>query len=488
MDNQPNSHNIIKGVSSQTVVTLSLGILDIISFSIMSRLLSKQDFGYYAAIIALSTIFSSLSSNGIGAAIVQRKELDRSYVYSAFTLSLVIGGIASGLLCAFSGLLSKSVADSSMQFPLILFSSTLIMSCIISVNMAILQRQLKFLRMGLINLISLVLTTVVAIILAIKGFGYYAILAKAILGSIITLLLSYYAADIKYRLYFNINKFKEIFSFSGWLMASSLFRNFANQIDRLLMSSLFSVATLGTYSRPKEFISNISDKFNSIFDTTLFPMLSTIQDDKIKMRTSYLYALNFLNILGMLLSITFFFNSELIIRIFFGEDWLYIGPLFKVLSLSSVLYINGRIGDIFLRSLALTKSQFYFRVMQLIITVILIILLYGYGITAVAIAAMLGYGIVVLLKVIYISHHIKIPLRQSLYAIFKGWYFVIYIIPIYLLSLYIYPSGLLGNLLVLLSFFLCLVMIFVVFPSSVGDNYKLIFYPKIKNFILKFVK
>ena len=41
-----NTQKVIKGISSQTLVTVVLGIVEIISFSVMSRLVNKEDFGY----------------------------------------------------------------------------------------------------------------------------------------------------------------------------------------------------------------------------------------------------------------------------------------------------------------------------------------------------------------------------------------------------------------------------------------------------------
>ena len=482
--NSSNSQKVVKSLSTQTAVTIVLGVVEIVSFSIMSRLLSKQDFGYYAAIVAVSTVFSSLSGNGIGAAIVQRKDLNQQYTNNAFSLSLYIGIAVSGLLCLFSGVLARSVADESMQVPLMLYSSTLLLSCVTSVNMALMQRQLKFLRMGIVNLISLIVTTLVAIMLAIEGLGYYAILTKAILGSVLTFVLSYYAAHAKYRLCFNLGIMKQIFGFSGWLMASSLFRNFANQIDRLLMSSLFSVATLGIYSRPKEFISTITDKFNSIFDSTLFPILSSIQDEKERISYSYKITLYFLNLVGMLLSMLFFFNSELIIRIFFGEEWLYINNLFQVLSLSSVLYVNGRVGDIYLRSLALTRSQFFFRIGQLLFTVLLILAVYKLGIIAVAVAAMVGYMLIAFSKIIYISLHIHLSISEALVSLLKGWQFMLIFIPLYYMMWLIMPHTIIANIIVAVIFVIVVFVLFLCCPSFIGVYYKKYAYLKIKNLLL----
>ena len=60
-----NTQKVINGVSSQTIVTIVLGIVEIVSFSIMTRLLSQKDFGYYAAIVAVATIFQSLADNSV---------------------------------------------------------------------------------------------------------------------------------------------------------------------------------------------------------------------------------------------------------------------------------------------------------------------------------------------------------------------------------------------------------------------------------------
>ena len=483
-ENRTNSQKVARGLSSQTLVTIALGTVEIVSFSIMSRLLTKQDFGYYAAIVAVSTVFSSLADNGIGSAIVQKKDLNEKYVNCAFSLSMLIGCLVAFLMCCASGVLAKYIADESMTIPLRFYSITLICSCFTSVNTALMQRRLQFLRIGVIHFISLVVTTIIAVLLALRGLGYYAILAKGILTYVIMSALSYFAAHAHYHFLFDRDEYKRIFGFSGWLMAGALFRNFANQADRLLMSSLFSVATLGVYSRPKEFISSISQKVNSIFDVVLFPILSSIQDQKAQLSSIYGKALNLLNIGGCLLSLFFFCNAELIIRIFFGNEWLYIKSLFQVISLFPILFINGRIGDVFLRSLALTKSQFIFRIIQLLLTVLLIALSARWGITAVAVATMLAYGFVVLLKMIYISHNISCPLYKAICSTAKGWLPIIYVLPLYYLLNIILPHSWTGNVILIITFIIINIFILILWPSLLGEIYVDDVYSKMKNKVI----
>ena len=375
-----NTSKAIKGMSSQTIVTIVLGLVEIVSFSIMSRLLTQVDFGYYAAITAITSIFSTFSETGIGSAIIQQKELTNRYVNNAFTISLIFGSFISILLFSLAGQLAQSVADISMKVPLMLMSVTLLLHCLTSVNISLMHRRLQFLRVGTINLISLIITTAIAICLAYKGYGYYAIITKAVLSSIITWLLSFILCKTKFGFALDKESFKRIFSFSGWLMASSLFKNLAHQIDRLLMPRLLSVAALGSYNRPKDFVEQISGKINGIFDTALFPVLSGLQDNKPALQSAFRRSMYVMNIFALLLTMSFMFNSGLLIRIFFGAQWMDLKPVMFVISSSLLFNMDGRLADCYLRSLAMTKQQFFFRIFETIIKTVGVLVGYKWGI------------------------------------------------------------------------------------------------------------
>lgn len=463
---------VVRGMSTQTVVTIVLGVLEIVSFSIMSRLLTDKDFGYYAAILAVVTVFQSFTETGIGAAIIQRKDLNKNYIDSSFSLSLIFGLIVSFALFLSSGFLARSVADETMIVPLRIMSITLLCNCLSSVNISVLQRGMKFLKIGIINITSLVITTVIAIVLAAKGYGYYAILAKGVLTSIITLFLSFIIARQRYHFVCDLIAYRQIFGFGGWLMAAAVFRNIASQVDRLLMSSLFSIETLGLYTRPKEFISNLAGKCNTVFDSVLFPVLSSIQDSSDKLQRSFKAACYLLNLFAMVMGVLFFCNSELLIRIFFGEKWLNVNTLFKVLSIYPVLLINGRMGDIFLRSLAMTKQQFFFRVGQLLFAVVFILAGYRLGVVAMAVSVMLSYACITAIKIIYVTKKMGVFRKQVLYTMLDSYRFVLFIAPIYLLCHAFLSNTWSGNIVQALIIVTILVILFIVFPSFVGKQYK----------------
>ena len=485
MAEQSTQNKVVKSISSQTLITILTGFVEIASFSVMSRLLTQQDFGYYAAVTAVSTIFASFSDAGIGSAIVQRKNIDQRYIDNAFTLSLFFGLFGASLLVSFAGVAARIVADASMRIPLMLIAITLLTGTLSSVNFSIMQRRLQFLRMGIIRISALIVTTIVSIILAIKGFGYYAIIAKVILYSLITLIVSFAAARTKYHLAFDIRVYKEIFGFGGWLMASAFFRKIAEQIDRLSMSSMFSVTILGLYSRPKDFIYTMTSKVCDILDSSLFPILSAIQDEKVKLIRSYQYSLYYFNLVGIMISLAFMYNSELIIRIFLGVEWLNINHLFIVLSLSGVCMMNGMLGDIYLRTLAFTKQQFYLRIFQSALSIVLIITVARFGILAVAFAYLVAYGIVVIVKMHYISRKIEYRLKEAVFQVLKSYKVAIVYVPLYLVMFCLFPNTLIFNLVKLIAFVVISIVLFLLFPRMVGDKYKAEIHNKISDLYLR---
>lgn len=480
-DKTSNTSKVLKGISSQTIVTIVLGIVEIVAFSLMSRLLTKEDFGYYAAITAITTIFSTFSETGIGTSIVQQKELSRRFVNNAFTINLLFGTLLSLLLLVLAGPLARNVADESMKIPLMLISGTLLLHCLTSVSKSIIHRRRQFLTLGLINLISLVITTCLAVWLAYLGYGYYAIIAKAILGSIITFLLSWFLCKTKFGLALDGETFKKIFSFSGWLMASSLFRNLSHQIDRLLMPRLLSVSALGSYNRPKDFIEQISTKLNGIFDTALFPVLSGIQDNKRAIKSSFNRSMFLMNMFALLLTMAFMFNSGLLIRVFFGEKWMDLQSVMFVISCSLLFNINGRLADCFLRSLGMTKQQFFFRVFEFVLKTIGVLIGFKWGIMGVAVSVVITNTIAKVVKIIYVGGKVDTDPQKVIINIFSSWRYAIVMFPVCMISYIFLPHTWAGEIAMAVIFALTTAIVFLFMPKLVGEQYEQEVYVKVKS-------
>lgn len=483
-----NSQKVIKGISSQTLVTILLGIVGVLFFSIMSRLLSREEFGLFASVTAVAAIFSNISDGGIGAALIQRKNMTEDFKNTSFTLALICSGIFAFLLAISSGFLAHIIVGEQLHYPLMIMALTVLFQGILSVNFSWMRRHLQFLKIGIIQIVANLIASVISVFMALAGFGVYAILTHVVAGSFLTLFISFFFVNTRFRIQLKRAYIRSILNFGGWLTGSIIIHSISSQIDRLLMSKLISVTALGAYNRPKEFVLQIGTRINGIFDTALFPVLSNIQDQKESLRNAFCRSQYLMNICSMGLAMSFIINSELIIRIFFGEDWIDLKPVFQIISLSLLLNINARLGDCFLRSLGFVRQQFIFRVLELIVDVVCILIGYRYGIIGVAISFLMANIVHIVLKTMFLAWKMQITQKDIVYNVLGGWAYGTYFIPFIFIQYFLLPDSLYADIVSLITFVIIMFLLFIMFPRLIGHQYQNEIYPKIISVFPKFLR
>lgn len=469
---QSNTQKAVKGISSQTLVVIAMGLIEVIYFSIISRLLSREDFGMFAAITAVSDIFFCISEAGIGSALIQKKDMTEDYKNTAFTLSLLIGAFFTLLLIILSGPLANLIVGEDLKYPLMILATTIFFNCLVSVNVSWMYRHLRFLTVGIIKFVVSLITSVLAILIALNGYGFYAILFKAVCGAIISFIITLIFVNTRFKLFISKFYIKSIVGFGGWLTASVMLHNLSNQLDRLLMSRFISVEALGAYNRPKDFVLQIGTRINGIFDTALFPVLSSIQDNLESLRNAFKRSMRLLNMASMGLALAFICNSTLIIRIFFGTEWLDLKYLFQIISLTLIFNINGRLGDCYLRSLGMVRQQFNLRFIELILFAISILIGFHFGLIGVAVGFLIANATIISIKTIYIASKLHISLKELLTLLFEGWGYSFYFIPLIVSQYCIIPNSVSGDLLSLAIFASSMIIILILVPGLAGREYK----------------
>lgn len=475
---------LFRGLSIQTFVTLTMGILEIVYFSFMSRLLTKTDFGYFATITAVIAIFYSISEAGLGSSIIQRKEDSQNHINTAFSLAVISGSFFAILLFLLSPVIANLVSDSGITMPLRIMSSILLLNSLNSIANGLLSRRLNFKRIGILQISAYSLSIIVAIFLAFKGYGIIALVTNAIMYPLI-LCIGYYSIGIE-RPRFRIHKehIKSILNFGGWLTAGVIVNNLTHQVDKLLLPRLMSVQALGAYNRPAGFVTTISTKINGIFDSVLFPILAKYQDDKGKVQDIFYKAISLLNIFSILLASAFMFNASLVIRIFFGEEWLDLVFITQIVSLSVVFSINGRLVDCFFRSLNYVKMGFMLRCVIFVLTTCCIVMGTRHGLRGLAFSLVIANISGIVLKIYFLTRKINTNFYQVIGHWLGAWKLALPILAAYLLYHYFVSIDSWTTDLMFFAIFCVLVFIeYILFPKFVGKEYHKITYPIIEKYL-----
>ena len=187
-----NKNKVYKGMKSQTIVTIVMGILEVIYFAIMSRLLNKEDFGYFAVITAVTAILQTLTEAGLGSSVIQKKDPSAKFISTAFTLSILTGVFFCIFLIVGAGFFSNLMLGTNyLKSAFMLMSIPLFLSNINSIARAMMMRKLDFLKFGIYQTIAYIISSAIGIVMAYNGYGFYAIITVAITNQLCTTIILY---------------------------------------------------------------------------------------------------------------------------------------------------------------------------------------------------------------------------------------------------------------------------------------------------------
>lgn len=476
-----------KGISNQTLITILGGVVEVVYFSCMSRLLTKEEFGLYAVATSVTAIITSLSEAGLGSTIIQKKDPSNKFINTAFTLSLTLGLFFSLFLFLSAGVLSKLLISSDdLTLPLRIMAAMPLLNCLIGVARAMFMRRLNFLTYGFISITINAVCYGIGVWMAYNGYGIYSVITATIMSMLLTVIVLYLLCNYKPKVEIDRGEVRGILSYGGWLTACVIVRTINDQLTSLIMPKITSVTLLGTYNRPARLVSIISDKINGIFDTVLFPILSGIQDNVVKVRSAFYKTYSLIGLSSFLLSFVLILASDILIKIFLGNQWNELEGLLQLISLSVVFSSFSRMSDCFLRSLGEMKVYFIIRCSTFVATFVVVIVGCQFGLYGVAIAYVGAKLFDAIIKIAYLIKHLHFSFNKFACHVLKGAIVpLILFVPCYLLHTLLHVNGLFTA-----GLFGCaLLYIMFAFPKLLGDVYHesiyQIYLVKVKNKMFK---
>ena len=121
--------------------------------------------------------------------------------------------------------------------------------------------------------------------MAYKGFGAWAIVSQQVINAAIDTTILYITVDWKPHFKFSFERFKGLYSFGWKLLVSALLDTIYTNVRQLIVGKIYSSADLGNYNQGDKFPKTIVNNINNAIDSVLLPVMSSAQDDKIRMKS-----------------------------------------------------------------------------------------------------------------------------------------------------------------------------------------------------------
>lgn len=331
------NYSILKSFIWKYLERFSYQIIQFIVQIILARILFPEDYG----IIAITTVYIAICNvfiqSGFNMSLVQRKDIVDEDYSSVFTVGLIISSILYIIIFFTSPLIASFYNIPILSITFRIISIILIINSLNSVQSAYLVRKFEYKKIFLSNFISIIISGLIGVILALNNFGIWSLVFQQIIYSLISTIVMYFIIDWKPKFLINIKRIKYLFSFGWKLLCSGLIDTVYNNIYELIIGKKINQTTLAFYSKAKQFPSLIMDNINSSISSVMLATLSRLQDNLVEIKNVLKKAIIVSSTILFPMMIGLMAIAEPLIQLLLTDKWLECVPYMQLLCLSFIL-------------------------------------------------------------------------------------------------------------------------------------------------------
>jgi PST family polysaccharide transporter len=299
---------------------------------IMARLLDPEDFGLVAMVTVVTGLYDIFTSAGLSAAAIQKTTVTDEQISTLFWINILVGTLL-GLLClATAPVLVAFYQEPRLFWVTVAMSSGFLFSAAGVQHSAILYRQLRYFDLTMIETLSLLVSCVLGIGMAISGFGYWALVGSTIASSAVNAVLMWVIAGwIPGTPRRGVGVYSML-CFGGTVTLNSLVVYIAYNLDKLLLGRFWGPDVLGLYGRAYLLINVPTANLNAAFGAVGFSALSRLQDDPVRLKRYFLKG--YFVFISLTVPITVFSGlfADDVVMVVLGPKWADAAAIFRLLA------------------------------------------------------------------------------------------------------------------------------------------------------------
>lgn len=364
-----------KAISGVSWSSIEKAFNEIVQFAIgivLARLLSPSDYGTVGLLAIFFAVAGIFQDSGFASALIQKKDRNQADFSTVFFFNLGMSLVIYGIL-----FVSAPYIASFYNLPILkditrVSALGFIIGGLTGVQYAKLSAEMKFKTISLLSMAGLVVTGATGIILALMGWGVWALVFQGLVGSSIKGITVWIVSRWKPSFIFSRKSFKQLFSFGGFLLLSRMINTIYNNLYTLVIGKVYNPQTVGYYNRANGYAQIPTNLILGLAVNVNYPILSSVQDDDERLKRAYrkllrvpLY-LHYPTLMGLAVL------AAPLIEVMIGKKWLPCVPILQILCFAglfiplthinlNLLYVKGR-SDLVLR-LELIKKPLAFLIL-----------------------------------------------------------------------------------------------------------------------------
>lgn len=260
-------------------VTVSFGLVALIrlvSSVVLTRILYPEAYGLVAIVSSIVFTVEMTSDLGVATLMVRHEKAESDvYLSTLWTVRFLRSVINGGIVLLLAPILAEIYGTPELALPLQFFSLFFLLQGLESMSLLRAIRNRKASKVSIIEVISLLLATAIAILVSLHTRDHVGMVVGIIVNRGATTALSY-ALGGPFRPRFSLDRAvcRELFQIARFVMPSSMLTMAISQFDKIIFLRLFDLTLLGLYGLAANVIQAVDSIIVTLTQNVLTPQLA----------------------------------------------------------------------------------------------------------------------------------------------------------------------------------------------------------------------
>ena len=340
---------------------------------ILARFLTPDDFGMVGVLSIFLMVAQTLMDAGLGGSLIKEKEISNLDCSTIFVFNIVVSIILYVLIFIFAGTIENYFSTPDLSIIVRILCSVFIVNAFGLVPTSLLMRHLRFRIITIINISSVIIAAIAAIVLALSVRNVYALVTYQLVCAFITVTLSSVASKYKWSLKFSLASLRHLLPFGIFTTLSNVIDTVYENLTTFFFGKYLNMQQAGFLSQAKRLEEVPTLSIVQTINSVAFPLLNQLRNDQMTFakECTETFKVVMLLILPLLAVLAFF--SEPIILLVLGYQWTSAAPYLTLLVLAAVFRIAETLNRTFIKSTTKVQELFRYTLIKRVIGIAIIL-------------------------------------------------------------------------------------------------------------------
>ena len=310
--------------------------IQFISGIILARLLTPFDYGCIGMLSIFMVLADTVIDGGFGSALIQKKRPTQEDYSTVFFWNLGMSVLMYVILFACAPAIARFYNIPLLSSVLRVQGLVLFIHAFNIIQRNILRKSINFKALGIVSIISVIITFGITVWMAYKGFGVWALVAQNLVIAAIPAVVFWFYVKWRPTWTFSWQSFKELFGFGFYVFLTHLVNQLGQQIQGLIIGKVYNPSTMGYYSKAHSVEKLASTSISQVMTQVTYPLYAEVQDNKTLMINMIKRLTTTLSYLSFPLMFILILLAKPLFLLLYSARWLASVPYFQVLCLAGL--------------------------------------------------------------------------------------------------------------------------------------------------------